>query len=183
MKPLDDVCGRLGNRMFQLAYIFGQLKRGEIPDVWLQDPKYFDDYADELRQFFGHPTDADPRLEVSVHVRRGDYLWQPMFVSLSETDYYERAMTLFPGEEFLIFSDDPDWCKKKWPQHRVISGQTEIQDINMMARCHSNIIANSSFSWWAAYLNPYKHKRVVYPKLWHTDGVSRIGFPTGWEAC
>jgi hypothetical protein len=163
--------------------VFGQHKRGLIPDVWLQDPKYFGEWPDELRSFFGHELKPNPRPEVGVHVRRGDYLWQPMFVSLSETDYYERAMALFPDEKFLIFSDDPDWCRIKWPQHQVMSGQTELQDLNMMANCKSNIIANSSFSWWAAYLNTNPSKRVIYPKQWHTDGVSRIGFPNGWEAC
>lgn len=183
MLPLDQTCGRFGNRLFQMAYIFGQIKRGEIPDVWLQDPKYFDQWADELREFFGHPTIAQPLPEIGIHVRRGDYLWQPMFVNLSETDYYARAMAMFPNEKFLIFSDDTEWCKKTWPEHTVSEGLTELQDFNVMARCKSNIIANSSFSWWAAYLNPNPEKRVIYPAQWHTDGVQRIGFPRGWESC
>jgi hypothetical protein len=52
----------------------------------------------------------------------------------------------------------------------------------MMASCQHNIIANSSFSWWAAYLNPNPNKIVVYPKAWHTDNIVRVGFPKEWVA-
>lgn len=183
MVPIDWLAGRLGNRMFQLAYIIAQEKRGLIPDIWLQYPALFHEYETDIQRIFGQGI-VESRPQVSVHVRRGDYVGHHMFVNLGETDYYERAMALFPGREFLVFSDDLKWCKTRWhnaPGVTFAQGRDEIADLNMMAECQDNIIANSSFSWWGAYLNPNLSKRVIAPKAWHTDGVQRIGFPPGWE--
>jgi hypothetical protein len=167
--------------MFQLAYIYAQMRKGAVPDIWLQYPHYFEEFADDVRTMYG----ANIRVSdnVSIHVRRGDYLTDKAFVSLSDTDYYERAIALFPAQtKFLVFSDDTEWCKRKWPHFTVIEGQTDIKDLNQMAGCRGgNIIANSSFSWWAAYLNPHREAPVIYPKRWHTDGVQRVGFLKEWR--
>ncbi len=118
---------------------------------------------------------------VGIHVRRGDYVGNPFYVDLSETDYYERAIEQFPPEtEFLVFSDDTDFAEEFFPEFEVFNGQDELEDLNMMASCSmGNIIANSSFSWWAAYLNPHGGK-VVAPKAWHPDGVERTKCPDNW---
>lgn len=179
MRSLDGLFGRLGNRMFQLAYVYAQVQRGELPNIWLQDPKYFDGQRASIMSLFG--DDIQPRDEVSVHVRRGDYLHKDtFFVNLAETDYYEQAMARFPGEKFLIFSDDPSWCQTRWPSIPVSAEKDEISALNAMAGCKSNIIANSTFSWWAAYLNPNPNKTVIYPKVWHTHHVIDVGFPAEW---
>ena len=183
MVPIDYIGGRLGNRMFQLAYIFAQQKRGLIPDIWLQYPHYFHEFEHEIREFYEGGIVARP--QVSIHVRRGDYVTHPAFVDLCKTDYYERAIALFPDDTFLVFSDDIEWCKAKWAADKRFTfsvGRTEIEDLNAMAGCKSNIIANSSFSWWAAYLNPNTSKRVIYPVAWHTDKVQRVGFLPAWES-
>lgn len=173
--------GRLGNQMFQLAFLFAQAKRGAIPDMYVQYPSFFDEFREEIQAMFGQGI-GPTRDVVAVHVRRTDYLTDKAFVSLSDTDYYERAMALFPESKFLVCSDDPAWCLQRWPRDsrvEVVHG-TEIEDLNLMASCKSIIMANSSFSWWAAYLNPNPQKIVIYPKHWHSDGVSRVGFPEGW---
>lgn len=181
MVPITD-WGRLGNQMFQLAFLVAQQKKGYIPDIYVQYPHYFEEYERDIQEMFG--KGIGPTLDlVAIHVRRTDYVTHEMFVNLSETDYYERAMALFPGERFIVCSDDPKWCKRKWHERRdvrVVEGQNDIEDMNLMASCKHNIIANSSFSWWAAYLNRNPEKVVVYPKLWHSDGVPRVGFPKGW---
>lgn len=170
--------------MFQLAYIMAQQKLGRVPDIWLQYPEHFAAVAEDIKQTYGAGIRKSPR--VGVHVRRGDYLTDPAFVSLSDTDYYERAFALFPpATEFLVCSDDPDWCIAKWesdPRMFFRKGATDVEDLNALAGCSSLIMANSSFSWWAAYLNPNPDKTIIYPKLWHTDGVSRVGFPKEWQA-
>lgn len=182
MVPITN-WGRLGNQMFQFAYIFAQMKKGYVPDIYVQYPQYFHEYEKEIQEMFGQGVLKTPMDSVAVHVRRTDYLTNPLFADLTATDYYERAMALFPGERFIVCSDDIAWCKKKWPgnpQVRFSELKTDLDDMNLMASCKHNIIANSSFSWWSAYLNPYEGKRVVYPKLWHTDGVVRVGFPKEW---
>lgn len=187
MKPIGDIAGRLGNRMFQFAYVYAQWKRGAIPDVWIQGPQYFEDVREDILKMYG--TGIQTRPEVGVHVRRGDYAWQPMFVRLWETDYYEKAMARFPDHRFVVVSDDAAWCRKHMllpaeleGRVTVVGGKDEVEDMNTLAGCAHNVIANSSFSWWAAYLNPNPGRRVLYPKAWHTDGVERIQFPADWEA-
>ncbi len=120
MKPIHEYYGRLGNQMFQMAYIMAQQQSGAIPDVYLQDPKYFESAATLIKKEFGCGIRYQPY--VSVHVRRGDYLQDKAFVNLSETDYYDRAMAMFPSADFLIFSDDPSWCEANWrgPRYTVV---------------------------------------------------------------
>ena len=186
MIPIWLMRGRLGNEMFQLAYLYAQQQRGLIPNIWLQDPKWFAGAEDQVRSAFSEGIRPLPF--VSIHVRRGDYIRQKaVFVNLFDTDYYERAIACFPGETFRVFSDDIAWCKKKWgydPRFTFNEGQDEIWDMNQMAGCRHNIIANSSFRWWAGWLNPNPNKRVIYPKQWFVEGVvaTPVGFPEGWTA-
>lgn len=173
----------MGNELFRDAYIYAQFRDGKIPDVYLQSPEYFDKYRDEIRQRYGEGIGF---LDfVGVHVRRGDYVNNPFYVDLAATDYYERAMAMFPGEKFLIFSDDPAFCKERFKGEniQVMDGGTELEDFNMLASCSiGNIIANSSYSWWAAYLNPSHSKVVIAPSVenWHVDKVERTVCPREW---
>lgn len=182
----DKIFGRLGNRMFQMAFILARMWDGEIDDYYLQDPKYFDQHRLKLRGMFGQGI--EPINQVSIHVRRGanpsnpdepNYSENPFYVNLYNTDYYERAMEQFPDAEFLVFSDDVEWCKTQplFKDCEFAGGNTEIEDFNLMAGCKGHIIANSSFSWWAAYLSGNK---TVAPSEWFTDGVERVGFPPEW---
>lgn len=161
------ISGRLGNQMFQFAYIYAQVRRGLIPNVYLQDKKFFEEYGSEIRKLYG---DGIASLEmVSIHVRRKDYVDNDFYVDLFKNGYYKRAMELFPDEQFIVFSDDIEWCKKQEIFKRcTFSYGDEIADMNLMASCKHNIIANSSYSWWAAYLNPNPNKKVVAPKDWYT---------------
>lgn len=180
--------GGLGNRLFQLAYVYAQAKRGITPDIYLQDTKYFEPYQDEIRALFGQGlTKIDM---VSLHVRRGDYMNNPYYVDLSETSYYEDAINQFPeGTKFLIFcadrqegSDDQsdlEWCKQRFTgnQFQFYQGKSEMEDWNAMASCSAHILANSSFSWWAAFVSGNK---TIAPKQWFSDGVKRVSLPDKW---
>lgn len=187
MVPRRKIAGGMGNWMFQFAYVFAKARRGEIPDIYLQDEKYFADCKDEVRALFGQgikPIDM-----VSLHVRRGDYLNNPFYVNLQDTDYYERAIALFPDAKFLVFcadrqegSDDKsdmEWCKEQFRgrDFTFYQGKDEVDDFNAMSGCKAHIGANSSFSWWAAYVsgNP-----AVFPKEWFTDGQQRISLLDKW---
>lgn len=179
MKEYSKIFGRLGNNLFQGAYIYAKFLDGEIPDIYLQDPIYFDHHREELRKLYGTPTETIDY--VAIHVRRGDYVNNHFYVNLWETDYYEKAMSLFPNEKFLIFSDDPDWCEENFiGDEYSVSYGTELEDFNLMSSCKAIITANSSFSWWAAYLS--NCGKVVAPSVenWYTDNIERTKCPESW---
>lgn len=189
MRDPNFFTGRLGNRLFQTAYLYARIKDGTIPDWYLQDPEYFKGYEEEIKQLFGEGIGY--LNQVGVHIRRGanpinpnepPYSENPMYVDLCKTDYYERAMEMF-DDDFLVFSDDPEWCKIKFegsPRVQVMEKKDEVEDFNLLASCKHQIIANSSFSWWAAFLNPNETKIIVAPKQWYSDGLERTKLPVEW---
>jgi hypothetical protein len=107
---------------------------------------------------------------VSIHVRRGDYLNNKYFTTCTMA-YYKKAMTYFtaPETKFYIFSDDINWCRLNFvgAQYTFITGNQHFEDLYLMSRCSHNIICNSTFSWWAAWLNNNPQKIVISPKHWH----------------
>jgi len=183
----DKLFGRLGNRLFQMAYIYAQVRRGVIDDIYVQDYKNFDYFGDEIRSMWNEAGDTIN--QVSIHVRRAgnpvnpnepNYSDNPFYVDLMQTSYYEDAMRLFPQEDFLVFSDDIEWCKRQdmFSKCEFSEGNDEITDFNLMAGCKAHIIANSSYSWWAAYIS---NKKTVAPKQWYYDGnESRTTCPEAW---
>jgi len=170
-----------------MAYLFALAKKGDIPDIYLQDEKYFKDAIEEVKELYSFGIGKIDK--VSLHVRRGDYINNPFYVNLGETDYYDKAMAEFPGAEFMVFckdrqegsDDDADmaWCKERFKgdQFTFWDGQDEVTDMNIMASCTGHIMANSSFSWWAAYLGGGK---TVAPKNWFADDVERIKLLDAW---
>lgn len=184
-----EIFGGLGNRMFQHSYIYAQARSGKIPDIYLQNESYFAPYKDEIRKIFGQELDKIDM--VSLHVRRGDYNNNPFYVNLQNTDYYDDAIALFPGEKFLVFcadrqegSDDKadmEWCKQRFQgkQFEFYQGVSEIDDFNAQASCKAHIMANSSFSWWAAYVSGNKTVCPTDDK-WFSDGQMRISIPNQW---
>ena len=120
---------------------------------------------------------------VSLHVRRGDYLNLKSF-NVLDVDYYMKAVEYIRKNvekpTFYIFSDDLEWCKNNLG---FLDGciyvdrtQTEIDDLKLMSFCQHNIIANSSFSWWGAWLNQNPKKTVIAPKSWllNNPGSSNV---------
>lgn len=188
MINLQTIFGRLGNNLFQFATLYAK-SRDEGVDYYFQDSRYFDKYEDEIKLLFGQ--DIKPIDMVSIHVRHAanpinpsepKYSENPFYVNLCETTYYEEAMEQFPGADFLMFSDDIKWCKEHFKQKRITfcEEKDEIKALNLMSGCEHNIIANSSFSWFAAYLNPNKSKVVIAPAEYYTDGVQRTVYPVDW---
>jgi hypothetical protein len=106
-------------------------------------------------------------------VRRGDYLRLPNQFPICGVDYYQRALQVLPrvrDARFVICSDDPEWCIDELAflgdvtvSNRALSPP---EDLALMAGCDHNIIANSAFGWWSAWLNPNPNKVVVAPKRW-----------------
>lgn len=182
MIEFRKIAGGLGNNMFQFAYVYAQASKGLIPDVYVQDPKYFEGYEEEIKNLYGGGIEKIDM--VAIHVRRTDYVNNPFYVDLyKETDYYERALKEFPNEEFIVFSDDPIWCsQQEMFKNYEISYKTEMEDFNLMSGCKGIIGANSSFSWWAAFLNPNPNAKIVFPSIknWYRDEIERTVCPKSW---
>lgn len=132
---------------------------------------------------------------VSIHIRRGDYVFDKKtnkFHGICSLGYYLKAVALVAKKvknpQFFIFSDDPIWTKQnlhlKFPcvyvDHNV--GRKDYEDMRLMSKCKHNIIANSSFSWWGAWLNNNLDKIVVAPKQWFHDKSinTRDLIPESW---
>jgi hypothetical protein len=106
-------------------------------------------------------------LLISIHVRRGDYKRLSLIHTLLSKNYYQCAIEHFGEANYLVFSDDKQWIEKNIEvSNRYIINQDEIIEMYMMSLCDHNIIANSSFSWWGAYLNENPQKQVIAPKNW-----------------
>lgn len=180
--------GGFGNSLFQYAYLYAKARKGEIPDIYLQNPSYFEPYGEEIKAMYRQGVESIDM--VSIHVRRGDYIGNPFYVDLNETDYYEEAIDQFPKDtKFLVFcadrqegsDDDSDltWCKDKFrgENFEFWEGEDEVSDFNAMAGCKAHVIANSSFSWWAAYVGGGK---TIAPKKWYADGRPGIPGMSNW---
>ena len=161
--------------------------------------KYFKEFEDTIRNDFlpAHPLkDASAQvlseiekiieeghIPISIHVRRGDCVTNPhaaAYQGTVDTSYYDAArdylFSLFPKEQciFFVFSDDIAWAK----EHIQTGAKTiyvsqpgipDYEELYLMSRCLHHIIANSSFSWWGAWLNPYSKKIIIAPKAWLKD--------------
>jgi hypothetical protein len=112
----------------------------------------------------------------SIHVRRGDYVKLAQHHPPLELEYYNRAMALIDSDYYLVFSDDIKWCKNNIVGENLIyvTNTRDYIDLIMMTLCDNNIIANSSFSWWGAWLNTTPNAKVIAPKKWFGEAKSGI---------
>lgn len=142
---------------------------------YYQSYKYFEHIKNELLEDFTfkiQKTLLDIPY-VAIHVRRGDYVGQPQFHPTCSIDYYAEAMSHFPEHNFLIFSDDIGWCKQQDIFKKCFFSEKSDAgtDLFLMSIAEHNIIANSSFSWWAAWLNKNSSKKVIAPKKWFGENL------------
>ena len=173
-----DVFSRKGNTYF---------------DGFWQTEKYFKDIGDELRKEISliKPLSEYSQIvseeikatnAVSLHVRRADLVFDPemnAFHGICSLDYYKKAVAYVTDQitspHFFIFSDDYEWAVEnfKFLQHPYTciknGADKNYEDITLMSKCKHHIIANSSFSWWGAWLNPSAEKIVIAPKRWFAN--------------
>lgn len=181
----------LQERSFHVAEDFFTISSNCYIHGYWQSPKYFQDVSREIRDAFRFDRFGVPHVvtlpegiwegpTVSVHFRRGDYL-EPQtaaYHGLCETEYYLRARDLLlrcePNARFLVFSDDLTAARQvfeDWPRTFIVSGTSDMDDMRLMSRCNHHIIANSSFSWWAAWLDDRPDSLVVAPRNWFARPV------------
>ena len=155
---------------------------------YFQSEKYFKDYEADIRNLLTTKNNFAMRPGlVSIHVRRGDYLLYPRHHPTVEMSYYEKAMELSGTDKFLVFSDDIYWCKKHFigNMFEFSEGNSALLDLDLQSKlCEHNIIGNSSFSWWAAWLNKNPNKKIFAPKKWFGPALSSHNtkdlFPNDW---
>lgn len=179
---------------------FFQLTDHSYLHGYWQSERYFDQIAPQIRADLRFTTPLDDanaematriktaNVPVSVHVRRGDYMESGAFVACSP-DYYRSSVThlveaLGQPVTCFVFSNDPDWAR----DNLSLDAETVIVDVNdetqghfdmhLQSLCAHNIIANSTFSWWAAWLNDTPSKMVLAPKDWFA-----LGEPANPDIC
>ena len=166
----------------EVQFEFDQRLFDQCPNdvsLWgfFQSEKYFAHIADNLRLDFTFKFNILTACEevfktwdnpVSLHVRRTDYLQNSANHYNLGLDYYEKALENYEGRTILVFSDDPAWCveQKLFEGDRFCVSETgdNRYDLCLMSMCKSHIIANSSFSWWGAWLSGSDD--VIAPKRW-----------------
>jgi hypothetical protein len=189
------------------AYQSGFNKLGSnvyLKGYW-QSERYFSTIANQVKDVFTLQThfysNILPLIEeikqtesVSIHVRKGDYLLHPYsdYYASLESAYYNNALAALqenlPQLKLYVFTDDPKWVKENLAlpiPYTLISGvQTTsmYEDFQAMLTCKYHIIANSSFSWWTAWLSDRDGKKVVAPKEWFKNGPSDTAdlIPKSW---
>ena len=195
------------DKKYHLQNLISRIKNrlGFKDNGWWQGEKYFKAVETDIRQEF---TPKNPLPEkyagmirqiagtqsVSLHVRRGDYVNNSKTKAIHDVcdlDYYERAIAVIKARinnpTFFVFSDDIDWVANNLdmrpPVFYVSSLKGEdCEELALMSQCKYNIIANSTFSWWGAWLNNNPDKIVVAPKQWFTNKSSdEVGIlPKTW---
>ena len=127
---------------------------------------------------------------MSIHIRRTDYIGNPLHDNICTLEYYKSATYLIKKNIkdpiFFVFSDDIEWCTKNLFINDAIFIEGNInknsyKDMQLMTACKCNIIANSSFSWWAAWLNSYEKKIVITPNRMNNESINfKDAFPASW---
>lgn len=185
---------------FYVSETKGKSKCAFIHDDFWQDKKYFDHVDIPFRPFMLSDRNRaiqEKMLEgnsVAIHIRRGDYL-DPVFVSwyvhLHDTDYYQQAIAYLKGRfehcTYYFFSDDIEWVREHFAIEGACyidwnKGNDSVLDMYLMSLAKINIIANSTFSFWAARLNK-RAELIIYPLRWYSEECGFVNpdiFPQGW---
>lgn len=172
-------------------------------DGYWQNENYFSDIRSEILNVFT-PKDMDDRnssiacrlsslTSVSIHVRHGDFMKSKYYRDICDISYYEKAIKIIREkvnvDVFCIFSNDIAWCEEHIKPLMGSSecivvdwnvGSQSYKDMYLMSQCKHNIIANSSFSWWGAWLNQHNDKIVISPRKWNNIKKSEFELSSSW---
>ena len=160
---------------------------------YLQDERFFAEEKDKIKEIFEFTEPLSDKLKslsdkiqnnnsVSVHIRRGDYLKNPKIFPTMPLSYYEDGADYIQSKtkepiHLFVFSDDTEWVTKNFKSKHsftIVPQNSTIEDLHLMSLCQHNIIANSTYSWWAAYLNKNPNKIVIAPDYW-SDKLKKWG--------
>ncbi len=159
-----------------------RLPDGTTINGYFQTEKYFKFIESEIKEIFSFRDEIIQNgnkygpIEngVSLHIRRGDYLTSSDYHTVQNIDYYKEAIKQFDNNsKFYIFSDDPQWCRENLniENSEVIDSGSPYIDMYLMSLCEGHIIANSSFSWWGAWLA--NSKKTIAPSSWFGPSMNK----------
>ena len=162
---------------FQTEKYFKHIEKQIRKDFTFKDE--IKDECDDLIKQFTNP--------IALHIRRGDFIWNNKNHPPLSLDYYKSALELFDSDrEVIIFSDDTEWCKEQElfadDRFAVAEGGDQFYDLCLMSMCDDFIIANSTFSWWGAWLG--NRGKVVAPKQWFGEALdhdTKDLYCKGWK--
>jgi hypothetical protein len=197
----------LGHFAYNENFIKNSAKNAYVRGLW-QSEKYFKDISDIIRSEYQikiPPNSNNQKIidkinksenAISLHVRRGEFADKNQFndtIGTCNRAYYDNAISIMANinnkTDFFIFSDDIAWCKSEFnnmeqPTHFIDfnDSSTDYEDLRLMSLCKHQIIANSTFSWWGAWLNQNPDKIVIAPKKWFRgwDYDTKDLIPESW---
>ena len=176
----DPMCNYFLNSCFQNLNNIEGINYLEYFKLPIDDEIYVNNLMKNLRSY--------NRPLISLHVRRGDFLEAQHWHKILDVDYYKNALNFLKHIEnplFLIFSEDKQWCIENLSfLDFVIVDEKDYIELFMMSKCDHCITANSTFSWWGAFLNKNQDKIVVYPFYWYQQSFINTSclFPSSWKA-
>ena len=182
----NDISNLKNKKDFYFSGYFGNQKYfSEIEDIIRQEFTLKESFNSDNEKFLSLIKDSN---SISIHIRRGDYINNNYFAEL-HLDYYREAInymeSCYPDSTYFIFSDDMTWVKEnlKLDVETIIvdinDSETDYMELMLMAACQHNIIANSTFSWWGAWLNNNPKKIVIAPKIWYGNALAQTNYKKG----
>jgi len=187
----DEKVLRLGRNVYLKGHFQSEKYFLPAKEIIKQEFRFKDEVISNVNEFANKINNEQ---SVAVHIRRGDMGSDPVtaeYHGILTVDHYQKCIDIIsskvPGPVFYFFSDDIKWVKENLqiPQSVYVSDnitKDHIEDLYLMSQCKHNIIANSSFSWWGAWLNDNPGKIVIAPKNWFNKGPKDIQdlIPEGW---
>lgn len=194
-KPSFLVCT---DKIYQYSPYVYKSKKPYLMGDWLS-PSYFEGIKEKVCKVYKFSSINHRNIDIatvmqscnsiSIHIRRGDYLNYPNYCVCDEAYYYNAInyfLNIVETPVFYVFSNEPLWCETFMKQFDVDfqiidwnQRQDSFQDMYLMTQCKHNIIANSTFSWWGAWLNQNANKIIVAPKKWFRNSNHNINCQ-GW---
>lgn len=194
IEPFDNI--------FSYDHAVDDRDRSTYYEGYWQCPKYFESIREEIKKKFTpqKPNEYNSSLmrtiinsnSIGIHVRRGDYLKEPEYAGICDFDYYQKAIKAIVktgiNYHFYFFSNDIEWCKDNlFPligdNHATFvtenTGRNSYWDMFLMSKCKNLIIANSTFSWWGAYLGD-EDRIIVAPRPWSRRSCKMDLYDKNW---
>lgn len=178
------------NEYNELRYLYDEMPFKKNCNLmgYFQSTKYFSHCEEDIRKYFSF-NNSNEKFEniCAIHVRHGDYIRYPKHHPIQKIDYYKKAINIMNCDKYIIFSDDIRWCRNNFigDNYFINNSKSAEEDLRLMSLCNHFIIANSSFSWWGAWLSKYENKKVIAPINWFGPALNKTNpitdlIPNDW---